>query len=74
MLKPRKDSPFCKVLGLQSLKKWNRTWFYVRNVNRPDDQMNLPRFVASPPFDRSNWGFQPADEDGQLAAIYKFTE
>ena len=54
MLKPRKYSDYCKVKGPGSVKKWLRTWFYVKNVKKNVNMLNPPHYVAGPPADRGN--------------------
>ena len=53
------------------MKKWLKTWFYVKNTNKNVNMLNLPRYVPGPPADRGNWDYYPADEDGQIQQIYK---
>ena len=72
MLKPRKNSEYCKVRGPGSVKKWLKTWFYVKNAKKDVDLLNLPKYVPGPPANRGNWDYYPADEDGQTLEIYKF--
>ena len=57
MLKPRKFSEYCKVRGTGSVKKWLRTWFYVKNAERGVNKLNLPKYVPGPPADRGNWDY-----------------
>ena len=40
---------------LQSVKKWQRTFFYVRNPNLDRDGLNLPEFELAPPTTMQNW-------------------
>ena len=74
MLKPQKKSEYCKVRGPQSVKKWLKTWFYVKNTDNKDNKLNLPKYVPGPPADRGNWDYYPADEDGQIQLIYTYIQ
>ena len=74
MLKPRKYSEDCKVRGLGSVKKWLRTWFYMKNEKKGVNMLNLPHYAAGPPADRGNWDYYPADEVGKLQLIYKYIQ
>ena len=40
---------------LQSVKKWQRTFFYVRNPDPEKDGLNLPEFELVPPTAKLNW-------------------
>ena len=64
MLKPRKFSEYSKVRGPGSVKKWLKTWFYVKNTSKSVNMLNLPKYVAGPPAYRDCWDYYPADEDG----------
>ena len=43
-----------KVKPLQSVKKWQRTFFYLRNPDPERDGLNLPEFELAPPAARLN--------------------
>ena len=70
VLKPRRYSEYFKVKGLASAKKWLTTWFYVKNKDKHDNQMNLPMYALGPPAHRDSWEYYPADEDGQVQDAY----
>ena len=40
-ISPRKRSIFPRVLGLESCRKWQRTFFYVKNTGKEDDDYEL---------------------------------
>jgi hypothetical protein len=70
VLKPRRYSEYFKVKGLASAKKWLTTWFYVKNRDMHDNQINLPGYVPGPPAHRDSFEYYPADEDGQVQDAY----
>ncbi|KAE8818286.1 hypothetical protein D1007_03916 [Hordeum vulgare] len=38
-----------------SIKLWQRGFFYVKNVDPSHDGLNLPPFILAPPTARRNW-------------------
>jgi hypothetical protein len=66
---PRKGSIFPRVQGLESCKKWLRTFFYVKNSSDVD-RINLPKFVVGPPT-KLNWNYDPRDLDREVNLIHK---
>ena len=59
-ISPRKQSIFPRVLGLESCRKWQRTFFYVKSAAAPE-LINLPPFSLAPPTEQQNWGFNPKE-------------
>jgi hypothetical protein len=55
----QKGSDFPKVELLESCKKWQKSFFYVKNTTDVD-QLNLSPFVDEPPLAMKNW-IQPED-------------
>jgi hypothetical protein len=55
-LYPCTQTPFPKIPTVDSVKKWQMTFFYVRNENPTVDRLNLPLFSLAPPT-KMNWGF-----------------
>jgi hypothetical protein len=45
------------MAGLESCRKWQRTFFYVKNSGATD-LINLPAYVAGEP-SRANWLYNP---------------
>jgi hypothetical protein len=60
ILSPRSGSNFYKLSGLDSVRTWQRTFFYVRNGG-PEDFINLPAYVPGPP-SMKNWLHNPRDD------------
>jgi hypothetical protein len=54
----RKGSDFPKVELLESCKKWQKSFFYVRNTTGID-LLNLSPFVDAPPLAMKNWTYNP---------------
>ena len=53
------DNPFPVIPLIQSVKKWQKSYFYVRNIAPRGDYINLPAYVASPPAGRlPQWSFR----------------
>jgi hypothetical protein len=65
----RKGTIFSDLPVVDSAKRWQGTYFYVKNVPQPAevpggeprliDNINLPAPMLNPPLDRSNWGALP---------------
>ena len=51
---------------LQSVKKWQRTFFYVRTLDNEANYHNLPKFLLDPPFHKVNWGVKIGHSDIDL--------
>jgi hypothetical protein len=54
----RKGSDYPKVELLESCKKWQKSFFYVKNTTDVD-LLNLPPFVDEPPLAMKNWTYNP---------------
>jgi hypothetical protein len=50
----RKTADFPGIKGKESCKKWQRSFFYVKNLKEGEDHINLPPFVVGGP-KRDNW-------------------
>ena len=59
-LSPRQGSNFFKLAGLESVRTWQKSFFYVRNRS-PVDFINLPGYVPGPPV-MTNWLHHPKDD------------
>ena len=70
---PRCSSIFPRVQGLESCRKWLRSFFSMKNATR-DDLINLPAYVASPPTVQHNWGYNPKDRIAEVNSIYQVVE
>ena len=42
------DNPFPVITLIQSVKLWQKSYFYVKNVAPQGDYVNLPAYVAGP--------------------------
>jgi hypothetical protein len=67
----RQGTPFPKIPTVDSVKKWQQSFFYVRNSNPAFDWMNLPEYDPAPPAARKNWGtnYRPADPEAEVNAL-----
>src|SRR3954471_2230608 len=54
---PRRKSVFPRVTGLESCKKWHKSFFYVKNRGTKD-KIRLPAFSIGPP-SKVNWTYNP---------------
>jgi hypothetical protein len=54
----RKGSDFPKIELLESCKKWQKSFFYVKNTT-DEDLLNLPPYVDEPPTAMKNWTYNP---------------
>ncbi|KAM0839211.1 hypothetical protein ACQ4PT_060453 [Festuca glaucescens] len=54
-LYPR-QGPFPKIPTVDSVKKWQASFFYVKNENPAKDLLNLPEFSPAP-LAKTNWGY-----------------
>jgi hypothetical protein len=50
-----KTAGFPGLKGKESCKKWQRSFFYLRNLKKGVDYINLPPFDASGPGERDSW-------------------
>jgi hypothetical protein len=51
----RKSADFPGLKGKESRKKWQRSFFYVKNLKKGADYINLPPFDANGPGERDSW-------------------
>jgi hypothetical protein len=66
----RKGSDFPKVELLESCKKWQKSFFYVKNTTDVD-QLNLPPFVDKPPLAMKNWTYNPKTTVMPVNALHR---
>jgi hypothetical protein len=50
-----KTADFPGLKGKESCKKWQRSFFYVKNLKKGADYINLPPFDANGPGERDSW-------------------
>jgi hypothetical protein len=51
----RKTAGFSNLTGKESYKKWQCSFFYVKNLRKDVDHVNLPPFDTGGPGERENW-------------------
>jgi hypothetical protein len=66
----RKGSDFLKIELLESCKKWQKSFFYVKNTTDAD-LLNLPPYVDEPPFEMKNWTYNPKNTVGLVNALHR---
>ena len=59
-ISPRQDSVLPRIQGLDTVKKWQRTFFYVKSAEGYD-ALNLPEFNIEPPVAEKNFKYSPAE-------------
>ncbi|KAK1692120.1 hypothetical protein QYE76_008817 [Lolium multiflorum] len=70
IITPRQKSPYYKLTGLESCRKWQQTFFYVKNSG-PVDLINLPAYVPGEPA-RTNWQYNPKDNHEETNRIIRY--
>jgi hypothetical protein len=66
----RKGSDFPKIELLESSKKWQKSFFYVKNTTDVD-LLNLPAYVDIPPIEMKNWTYNPKNTVGAVNALHR---
>jgi hypothetical protein len=72
-LYPRPQTPFPKIPTVDLVKKWQSSFFYVKNEDPAVDRLNLPEFTLAQPT-RLNWGYsyKPADPEAEVNQLMEF--
>ncbi|KAM0898012.1 hypothetical protein ACQ4PT_022202 [Festuca glaucescens] len=72
-LYPCPQAPFPKIPTVDSVKKWQTSFFYVKNENPAVDRLNLPPFSLAPPT-KMNWGYchKPTDPQDEVNLLLNF--
>lgn len=68
MVMPRRNTKFIRVNGLDSSRKWQQTFFYVKNADS-EDFINLPPYVKGTP-EKHNWTYNPGNSHAETNRIY----
>jgi hypothetical protein len=66
----RKGSNFPKIELLESCKKWQKSFFYVKNTIDVD-LLNLLEYVDIPPNEMKNWTYNPKNTVGPVNALHR---
>jgi hypothetical protein len=66
----RKGSDFPKIELLESCKKWQKSFFYVKNTTDVD-LLNLPPYADEPPHGMKNWTYNPKNMVGPVNALHR---
>jgi hypothetical protein len=60
------------MVGLESCRKWRRTFFSVKNTDK-EDLINLPTYVLGNP-SRANWLYNPKNTHKETNRIMEYIE
>jgi hypothetical protein len=66
----RKGAEFPKIELLESCKKWQKTFFYVKNTTTVD-LINLPPYVDVPPHEMKNWTYNHRGSVSTINALHR---
>jgi hypothetical protein len=66
----QKGSEFPKIEPLESCKKWQKTFFYVKNTTKVE-LINLPPYVDVPPQEMKNKTFNPKNAVSIVNALHR---
>jgi hypothetical protein len=66
----QKGSDFAKIELLESCKKWQNSFFYVKNTTDVD-LLNLPAYVDILPNEMKNWTYNPKNTVGAVNALHR---
>jgi hypothetical protein len=66
----QKGSEFPKIIQLESVKKWLKYFFYVKNLTKTD-LINLSPFENSPPTEMKNWEMNPKNLLTSVNVVHK---
>lgn len=69
MVAGRPNGPFPKLPPEELVEKWQKSFFYVRNVNPALDCINLPPFVKASQIDKRNWSYNPKNPTPEIVNI-----
>ena len=77
--RPLVKNAFPVIKLSQSVKLWQKSYFYMENVDPAIDFINLPPYEADPPAEpRANWGYKPkpmlADATAAINRLRVLTE
>ena len=70
----RMAGPFPKLPLEDSAKKWQKSFFYVKNADPANDRINLPPFVDVPPTEKLNWGRNPKSPSVEILGICRWVK
>ena len=71
MVIPWRDVEFIRVPGLQTCRKWQCTFFYIKNATSIDF-INLPAYVPGTLAHKSTWRWNPPDSTDDDIKIIEF--
>ena len=67
---PMRSSIFPRILGLETCRKWQRSFFYVQK-STAENLIGLPAFVVGPPTAKLNWGQNPKTQIPEVNLVHQ---
>ena len=69
----RPSTPLSKIPTVDSVKKWQTTFFYVKSENPVFNWVNLPEYSPEPPAAKLNWGhcYKPSDPEEEVNILWR---
>jgi hypothetical protein len=67
----RKTTGFLKLMGKESCKKWQRSFFYAQNLGKDVNHVNLPPFELGGPGERDNWSTSLSGPGPDMVNIFQ---
>jgi hypothetical protein len=64
-----KTAGFPGLKGKESCKKWQRSFFYVKNLKKGIDCINLPSFHASGPGEHDSWSASLSHPGSEMVKV-----
>ncbi|KAK1628388.1 hypothetical protein QYE76_002703 [Lolium multiflorum] len=66
------STPFPRIPTVDSVKKWQMSFFYVKSANSGFDWVNLPEYNPEPPTAQQHWGtnYKPADPEAEVNLLW----
>lgn len=65
----RSGSSFSRIPIVESAKKWQKTFFYIKNIDPAVDRINLPPFSNTVPAAKQHWGYDPRKTNLEVLSV-----
>jgi hypothetical protein len=66
----QKGSEFPKIVLLESVTKWQKSFFYVKNLTK-ENRINFPPFHNTPPTKMKNWEQDPKNKIKSVNVVHR---
>jgi hypothetical protein len=60
---------FPRIPIVESTKKWQKTFFYMKNIDPAVDRINLPPFSNVVPIEKLHWGHDPRRANLEVLSV-----